>query len=161
VAVSRVCASLWGSIRAVLPRDNAMGKPTILGHTALALAAWISFATCSQAFDLSGSWATDRSACDKIFSTKGNKTSLRKDSDIHGGGFIIEGNRIRGRMATCNIRSTKEDGAVIHLMTACATDIMLSNVQFSVKVIDDNRITRIFPGIEGMELDYVRCRARP
>jgi hypothetical protein len=46
-------------------------------------------------------------------------------------------------------------------MTACATDIMLSNVQFSVKVIDDNRITHIFPGIEGMEVDYVRCPARP
>jgi hypothetical protein len=38
---------------------------------------------------------------------------------------------------------------------------MLQNVQFSVKVVDDNRITRIFPGIDGMELGYVRCPARP
>ena len=74
---------------------------------------------------------------------------------------MVEGKRIRGRTATCNIRSTKEEGATIHMMTACATDIMLQNVQFSVKVVDDNRIRRIFPGIEGMELDYVRCPARP
>ena len=138
-----------------------MGKVKMPGQTALVLAAWVSFATCSQAFDLTGLWATDSSACDKIFTTRGKKTSFQKDSDLYGGGFIIEGKRIRGRMATCNIRSRKEDGPNIHLMTGCATDIMLQNVQFSVKVVDDNRITRIFPGIEGMELDYVRCPARP
>jgi hypothetical protein len=36
---------------------------------------------------------------------------------------------------------------------------MLSNVQFSVKVVDENKISRIFPGIDGMQLDYVRCPA--
>ena len=35
----------------------------------------------------------------------------------------------------------------------------LSVAYHSVKVIDDNRIRRIFPGIDGMELDYVRCPA--
>ena len=140
-----------------------MSKPGMLGQTALVLAAWISLVTYSQAFDLTGLWATDSSACDKIFATKGKnkKASFQKDSDLYGGGFIIDGNRIRGRMATCNIRSTKEEGSTIHMMTACATDIMLQNIQFSVKVVDDNRITRIFPGIDGMELGYVRCPARP
>ena len=138
-----------------------MGKPSMLGRTALMPAAWMSYVTCSQAFDLTGLWASDRDACQKIFATKGNKTSFQKDSDLYGGGFIVEGNRIRGRMATCNIRSTKQDGTTVHLMTACATDIMLQNVQFSMKVVDDNRITRIFPGIDGMELDYVRCPAPP
>jgi hypothetical protein len=142
-------------------KDEAMSKPGMLGQAALVLAAWISLGACAQAFDLTGLWATDSEACGKIFATKGKKTSFQKDSDLYGGGFIIDGNRIRGRTASCNIRSKKEDGANIHLMTACATDIMLQNVQFSVKVVDDNRITRVFPGIEGMELDYVRCPARP
>lgn len=134
-----------------------MDKPKITGHTALALAAWISLATCAHAFDLTGLWASDLAGCPKIFATKGNKTSIRQDSDLYGSGFIVEGNRIRGRMASCTIKSRKEDGATLHLMTACATDIMLGNVQFSVKVVNDDRITRIFPGIEGMDLDYVRC----
>lgn len=141
-----------------------MGKLRMLGQAALVLAAWISHASLaanSQALDLTGMWVTDLAACEKIFVTKGKRTSFRKDSDVYGSGFIIEGNRIRGRMATCNIRSRKQDGDTVHLMTACATDIMLSNIQFSVKVIDRNRITRIFPGIEGMEVDYVRCPAGP
>jgi hypothetical protein len=138
-----------------------MGKRTIFGQATLAFAAWIACAPSAQAFDLTGLWASGADACPKIFATKGNKTSFQKDSDLFGSGFIVEGKRIRGRMATCNIRSTKEDGTTIHMMTACATDIMLQNVQFSVKVVDDNRITRIFPGIDGMELDYVRCPTRP
>ncbi len=134
-----------------------MNIPKLLRLTVLVLAVWISYVTCSHAFDLNGLWASDRSACDRIFARTGNRTSIRKDSDMYGSGFIIDGKRIKGRMATCNIRSTKEDGSVIHLMTSCATDVMLSNVQFSVKVEDENTISRIFPGLEGMELRYSRC----
>jgi hypothetical protein len=138
-----------------------MVKPRMPGRTGLVLAAWILCVPCAHAFDLTGLWASDSEACDKIFAKKGNKASLRKDSDMFGSGFIVDGNRIRGRTAACTIKSTKEDKGVIHLMTACATDIMLSNVQFSIKVVDDNRISRIFPGIEDITLDYVRCPARP
>ena len=44
-------------------------------------------------------------------------------------------------------------------MAACATDIMLSNVQFSLRVVNENKVSRIFPGMEGMELAYDRCDA--
>ena len=43
-------------------------------------------------------------------------------------------------------------------LAACATDIMLSDVQFVLRVVDDDTITRVFPGIEGMEVKYHRCR---
>jgi hypothetical protein len=36
--------------------------------------------------------------------------------------------------------------------------IMLSNVQFFPKVLDDNSISREFPGMEGMEVTYHRCQ---
>jgi hypothetical protein len=94
-------------------------------------------------------------ACPRYFSEP-----FRRDSDIYGGGFIIDGRRIRGRSGSCTIKSSKEDGSTIHMIAGCATDIMLSTVQFSVRVIDDNTITRVFPGIEGMELTYYRCPAR-
>jgi hypothetical protein len=35
---------------------------------------------------------------------------------------------------------------------------MLSDVQFVLRVVDDDTITRVFPGIEGMEVKYHRCR---
>ena len=38
---------------------------------------------------------------------------------------------------------------------------MLSNVQFFLKVIDDNTISREFPGMEGMDVKYHRCQISP
>jgi hypothetical protein len=34
---------------------------------------------------------------------------------------------------------------------------MLSNVQFSIKVVDNKTIKRQFPGMEALELQYSRC----
>jgi hypothetical protein len=131
-----------------------------VAQTAIVCAASVFLACSAHAIDLTGVWATDTAACGKVFVTKGNRTSFRQDSDMYGSGFIIEGRRIRGRTANCTVTKTKEDDGVVHMIAACATDIMLSNVQFSVKMLDENKISRIFPGIEGMELMYYRCPAR-
>ena len=111
----------------------------------------------THAADITGVWATNASDCGKVFSKKGTTISHRKDGDLYGSGFIIEGNRIRGRTATCRITSRKEDGATVHLVASCATDILLSSVQLSVKVIDQNRIARIFVGLPELEAVYERC----
>ncbi len=114
-------------------------------------------ATPSQAVELSGLWATSAGVCDKLFEKTGNDVSFRQDSDIYGSGLIIEGDRIRSQSAACRIRSRREDGAVVHFLAACSTDIMLSSVQFSLKIIDQDTISRIFPGLPGEEIGYYRC----
>lgn len=119
------------------------------------------FVACSaHAMDLTGLWATGTEACDKIFETKENRVAFRRDSDMHGSGFIVEGRRIRGGTANCTVTKSKEDNDIIHMIASCATDIMYSNVQFSVKVLGEDKIIRFFPGIEGMELMYYRCPSR-
>jgi hypothetical protein len=45
-------------------------------------------------------------------------------------------------------QKTGEEKGVVHMIASCATDIMYSNVQLSVKVLGENKISRIFPGIE-------------
>jgi hypothetical protein len=119
--------------------------------------AWSAPFSAVHAVDLTGAWATDTAACDKVFVKKGNTTSFRRESEMHGGGFVIDGRRIRGRTANCTITRTREDKGVVHMIAACATDIMLSNVQFSLKILDDGKVGRIFPGLDGMELTYYRC----
>jgi hypothetical protein len=69
----------------------------------------------------------------------------------------MEGNRVQGQMQTCTIKTRKEDGNVIHMIAACASDIVASNVQFSAKIIDDSTIARIFPGMPEFTLSYSRC----
>lgn len=111
----------------------------------------------ASAFELSGTWATSSSACNQVFIKKDGAIAFRQDSGQYGGGFILEGDRVRGQMQTCTINRRKVEGNVIHMVARCADDIMTSNVQFSAKIIDDNTIARIFPGMPEFTLSYSRC----
>ena len=111
----------------------------------------------ANAFELSGAWATEADLCGRVFTKKGNQVVFAELSDLFGSGFVIEGNRIRGKIAHCTITSRKQEGDSLELAAACATSIMTQSVRFSLKVIDDNNLTRLFPDIPGMTLKYTRC----
>jgi hypothetical protein len=113
-----------------------------------------------NAFELTGAWATSANQCSKVFARKGraNQVNFTNFSGVYGGGFIAEADRLRGKFENCSIKSRKESGQTINLIVACASSIMLSNVQFFLKVLDDNAISREFPGMEGMEVTYHRCQ---
>jgi hypothetical protein len=110
-----------------------------------------------RAFELTGAWASQADLCKLVFTRKGNQVVFAELSDLYGAGFIIDGSRIRGKAAKCTITSRKQDGDSLELSAACATSIMTSSVRFSLKVLDDNNLTRLFPEIEGMQLKYTRC----
>ena len=118
---------------------------------------WIFFGNPAKAFELDGSWTTDPSVCSKVFTKRDGAISFRQDSDQYGGGFIVEGNRIRGQLQSCTVSRRKEEGSVVHIVAKCADDIMTSNVQLSAKVINDNTIERIFSGMPEFTLRYSRC----
>lgn len=111
----------------------------------------------ANAFELSGAWATETDLCSRVFTKKGNQVVFAELSDLFGSGFVIEGNRIRGKIARCTITSRKQEGDSLELAAACATSVMTQSVRFSLKVIDDNNLTRLFPDIPGMTLKYTRC----
>ncbi|WP_424602043.1 hypothetical protein [Bradyrhizobium sp.] len=111
----------------------------------------------ANAFELSGAWATEADLCSRVFTKKGNQVVFAELSDLFGSGFVIEGNRIRGKIAHCTITSRKQEGDSMELAAACATSVMTQSVRFSLKVIDDNNLTRLFPDIPGMTLKYTRC----
>jgi hypothetical protein len=111
----------------------------------------------ANAFELTGAWATSADQCTKVFVRQGAKLGFAEMSDIFGGGFIVDGNEIIGKFARCRIKTKKESGANINLIAACASDIMLSTVQFNLKELDANSLVRLFPGIEDMEIRYHRC----
>jgi len=117
-------------------------------------ASWMTFWSPAYATDLNGPWATDGSACNRVFVT----ISFQRDSDQFGGGFIMEGNKVRGQMQSCTIKARTEDGKTVHMLAVCASDIMASNIQFSAKILDDNTIARIFPGLpDELAVNYSRC----
>jgi hypothetical protein len=113
----------------------------------------------AYAVDLSGAWATNADQCRQVFTRKGraNQLGFTVFSEQHGGGFIVEADRLRGKFASCKIKTRKEDGQNVNIIAGCATDIMLSNVQFSLKVLEPDKISRVFPGVMDMEISYYRC----
>jgi hypothetical protein len=118
---------------------------------------WLGLGASANAFEFDGSWSTASSACSQVFEKRDGAVSFRRDSDQYGGGFIVEGNRIRGQMQSCTITRRKEDGNIVHVVAHCADDIMTSNVQFSAKILDENTIARVFPGMPEFALSYSRC----
>ena len=113
----------------------------------------------ADALDLNGAWATDADNCAKVFVHKGTQASFTEMSDVYGGGFIIDGDQIVGKFAHCRIKVRRDNGPNVNLLASCATDMMLSSVQFSLKELDANSIARLFPGMEDMEIRYRRCPA--
>jgi hypothetical protein len=111
----------------------------------------------ARAFELTGAWASQADLCKLVFTKNGNEVAFTELSDLYGSGFIIEGSRIRGKAARCTITSRKQDGDNLELAAACASSIMNQDVHFSLKVIDENTLSRLFPEIPGMTLKYTRC----
>lgn len=112
------------------------------------------------AMELTGAWATSADKCSKVFNRRGRakQVGFANFSGIHGGGFIAEPDRLRGKHAICKIVSKKESAETVNLVAACASSIMLSHVQFILNVIDDNTLSREFPGMPEMKVLYYRCQ---
>jgi len=127
-----------------------------LGIPAL-LAGLVSFVTPSRAIDLNGLWSSDPALCDKIFVKKGKQVVFSQLSDLYGSGFIIDGGRIRGKVARCTIKSRKEDGDTVLLSATCSTIIAPQDLEFSLKAVNDNTVARLLPGSSAMRFDFHRC----
>ena len=89
-------------------------------------------ASSSHAADVDGAWASDATVCNNVFVKKNNKVTLTPDSELYGGGVIIEGNRVTGSFQKCNIKSLKRDGDTVHLIASCSTGVMVSDLQIMI-----------------------------
>src|SRR4051794_7331284 len=90
----------------------------------------------TEAFELTGAWASQTDLCRSVFTKKGNQVVFTELSDLFGSGFIVDGNRIRGRATRCTIKDTQRQGDRLELSAACATSIMTSSVRFNLKIVD-------------------------
>lgn len=113
------------------------------------------------AFDLTGAWAAKADQCSKVFTRTGRarQVGFTTFSNAHGGGFIVEVNRLRSAFGGCTIKARKEDSQTINLVVACAKGVMPSSVQFFLKIVDDNTIKRVFPGVDEVGVEYHRCKS--
>jgi len=117
----------------------------------------LAMSSSAKASDLDGAWANDASVCSKVFQKSGETITFTDNSDAYGSGFIIENQKIRGKIATCLIKKRKQNLDTIHLIADCSTDVALSTIELSFKIINYNSIIRIYPGVEELNISYKRC----
>jgi hypothetical protein len=127
-----------------------VGAAVMLGSSVLSVAQ-------ARAIELTGAWASHEDLCNQVFTKKDNRVEYAEYSELFGSGFIVDGDRIRGKAGTCTIKSRKQEGDNLEISAACASTIMTQDLRFSLKIIDDNTISRLFPEISGMSLNYTRC----
>ena len=86
-----------------------------------------------NAFELTGAWATSADQCSKVFARKGRaKPGQFREFLRRVRRRVHRGNRSPERQVReLPVKSRKESGQTINLVVACASGIMLSNVQFS------------------------------
>lgn len=128
-----------------------------LTATAIVMSSGLLSVAAASAFNLNGAWSTNPDECARIFERRADGIALSGSSDVYGSGFVIDGKKVVGKTARCTITSTKEDSPTINFLASCATEIMFDNIQFSLKIVNDDTISRIFPGIPEMSVTYSRC----
>ncbi len=107
--------------------------------------------------ELDGAWANERAMCKKMFARTNGKARLVKNADFYGSGFVIDGNTIYAKDATCKITSLAKKGDNVRIVASWATDVMVSKTEFNAVFGQDGRLTRSFPAMPEMSLDYFRC----
>ena len=110
------------------------------------------------AIDLNGQWATDPDLCSKIFTKKGKDIAFAPLSDLYGSGFIVDGKSMRGKLGRCTVKSRTDEGANIDMAAACTSSIAAQDMQLRFNVVDDNTVSRVFPGLSGLEVSFHRCK---
>ena len=106
-----------------------------------------------QAADMNGAWARSADACAQVFVRRGNRIAFARDAHRYGMAFILENDRIRGRIATCRITWRTDDPKQFD--AKCSATVF-DSANFTLRVIDDNTINRVRPGAAEQET-FVRC----
>jgi len=107
----------------------------------------------AQAADMTGAWAKDVAACENIFARNGSSIRFRSGAHRYGTAFIIENDRIRGRIANCKVKWRQ--GPAPELAATCTGNVF-DTAHFTLKVIDDQQLGRVVSGKTEPEI-FRRC----
>jgi hypothetical protein len=132
-------------------------------HSATTVALTLSLASTNAYADalskIQGAWAAVMTDCSDVFATKGGKLSLMKRQDDALPGFIVDGRKIRGVAAACDIASAKENADGMTLLLSCQSQIMFGSISVSIKLPDPGTLIRVDPNFPEITTKYHKCNA--
>jgi hypothetical protein len=108
---------------------------------------------------IQGAWAAEMTDCSNVFATTDGKLSLMKRQDDALPGFIVDGRKIRGVAAACDIASAKENADGMTLLLSCQSQIMFGSMSVSIKLPDPGTLIRVDPNFPEITTKYHKCNA--
>ena len=123
------------------PKQRSLHAVLVESARIVFCASLVLFSFSVSAFDLDGAWVTKHAAnCSKVFWKRNNQIRMARNADTFGGGFLVDGNRIRRPFLICNIDKRTDDGDMLHLMASCSGIVdFLAPLEFDLKIEDNNK----------------------
>ena len=130
---------------------------TILSATVLAVMLAAPQARAEALPDLQGGWIDASLSCADVFNTSNGKLVLRNDDGFNVGGFIVEGNRIKGQARGCTVDRSVRKGSTITLLMSCQDSVLASAQEIRLKLNKDGTVTRTLAGFNDFSQTFKRC----
>jgi hypothetical protein len=107
--------------------------------------------------DLQGGWTDATLSCSDVFNTSNGKLVLRNDDGFNVGGFIVEGNTIKGQARACKVDRSRRKGSTITLLMSCQDSVLASTQEIMLKLNKDGTVTRTLSGFKDFTQTFKRC----
>jgi hypothetical protein len=107
--------------------------------------------------DLQGGWTDATLSCTDVFSTSNGKLVLKNDDGFNVGGFIVEGNKIKGQARACTIDRSRRKGSTITMLMSCQDSVLASTQEIRLKLNKDGTVTRTLAGFKDFNQTFKRC----
>lgn len=106
---------------------------------------------------LNGTWAVDPASCGDVFTNRNGRPAFKRNSMDGAAGLIVSGKQMRGPRATCDLKSSKQQGEVLTLLLGCTSQIMFDTITVSVRFEGPDKLVRFDPAFSEITTTYNRC----
>jgi hypothetical protein len=115
-------------------------------------------ANASDIADVQGAWAITDFNCSDVFVTNNGILALKKRNDDTLPGFIIDGRRVSGIAAACNVAAIKPHPDGMSVLLSCTSQMSVGNLKLTVKMPNANTLIQSDPEFPELTTSYHRCR---
>lgn len=106
-----------------------------------------------------GAWVPEGAKCETVFFRQGTSINFHRPGATVREGILIHGkNRIEDARNRCHIKKVKQNGEEQSLLVTCLSGLVVSNLAFSVRFLDDDTVVRSLTDFPEEQVRLRRCK---
>jgi hypothetical protein len=106
-----------------------------------------------------GAWVHEGARCESVFFRQGTSINFRRPGAEVREGILIHGrNRIEDARNRCHVKKIKPNGDAQTLLITCLSGLVVSNLSFVVRFIDQDTVIRTLTDFPEEQVRLRRCK---